>query len=171
MPAGEGFDLIVSNPPTSPANGPHLDQGDLRFSARGCALTDGAGEAGRPGAASWPRRRAPEARRAAMDGYGWDQAQAVRGLLADAGFESVHSRHDLAGIEKNIRRALAGRVTAPAVDLALLQFSTTADPRRARPKSSLARGRYPPSFTGIYGRFSAVPIIGVFRYAAIERPP
>jgi release factor glutamine methyltransferase len=32
--------------------------------------------------------------------HGWDQAQAVRDLLAAAGFQDVHSRQDLAGIER-----------------------------------------------------------------------
>lgn len=99
VPAGEGFDLIVSNPPYVASDDPHLDQGDLRFEPRG-ALTDGAGGledlgrivagAGRhlkPGGALWME-------------HGWDQAQAVRDLLAEAGFEDVRSRQDLAGIER-----------------------------------------------------------------------
>jgi release factor glutamine methyltransferase len=32
--------------------------------------------------------------------HGWDQAQAVRGLLAAAGFGGVASLRDLAGIER-----------------------------------------------------------------------
>jgi len=32
--------------------------------------------------------------------HGWDQAQAVRDMLVQAGFEGVHSRKDLAGIER-----------------------------------------------------------------------
>ena len=32
--------------------------------------------------------------------HGWDQADAVRGLLAAAGFGSVGTRKDLAGIER-----------------------------------------------------------------------
>lgn len=99
VPAGEGFDLIVSNPPYVASDDPHLEQGDVRFEPRG-ALTDGAGgledlghiaqSAGRylkPGGALWME-------------HGWDQAQAVRDLLAEAGFEDVHSRQDLAGIER-----------------------------------------------------------------------
>lgn len=99
VPAGEGFDLIVSNPPYVASDDPHLDQGDLRFEPRG-ALTDGAGGledlgrivqgAGRhlkPGASLWME-------------HGWDQAQAVRDLLTAAGFENVRSRQDLAGIER-----------------------------------------------------------------------
>jgi release factor glutamine methyltransferase len=99
VPAGEGFDLIVSNPPYVASDDPHLDQGDLRFEPRG-ALTDGAGgledlarivqgASGhlKPGGALWME-------------HGWDQAQAVRDLLSAAGFEDVHSRQDLAGIER-----------------------------------------------------------------------
>ncbi|MGH8818604.1 MAG: peptide chain release factor N(5)-glutamine methyltransferase, partial [Achromobacter pestifer] len=99
VPAGEGFDLIVSNPPYVASDDPHLGQGDVRFEPRG-ALTDGAGGledlgrivagAGRhlkPGGSLWME-------------HGWDQAQAVRDLLAAAGFDAVHSRQDLAGIER-----------------------------------------------------------------------
>ena len=32
--------------------------------------------------------------------HGWDQAQAVQQLLREAGFTEVHSRQDLAGIER-----------------------------------------------------------------------
>lgn len=99
VPAGEGFDLIVSNPPYVANDDPHLDQGDLRFEPRG-ALTDGAGgleDLGRIVAGAGPHLK-PGAQ--LWMEHGWDQAQAVRGLLADAGFESVHSRHDLAGIER-----------------------------------------------------------------------
>ena len=41
VPAGEGFELIVSNPPYVASDDPHLRQGDVRFEPRG-ALTDGA---------------------------------------------------------------------------------------------------------------------------------
>ncbi|MNR25765.1 N5-glutamine S-adenosyl-L-methionine-dependent methyltransferase [compost metagenome] len=47
----------------------------------------GAGSRLKPGGALWME-------------HGWDQAQAVRDMLAEAGFESVHSRQDLAGIER-----------------------------------------------------------------------
>ncbi|UDG75377.1 peptide chain release factor N(5)-glutamine methyltransferase [Achromobacter sp. 77] len=99
VPAGEGFDLIVSNPPYVASDDPHLDQGDLRFEPRG-ALTDGAGgledlarivEGARahlkPGGSLWME-------------HGWDQAEQVRGMLRQAGFADVHSRQDLAGIER-----------------------------------------------------------------------
>lgn len=99
VPPGEGFDLIVSNPPYVASDDPHLDQGDLRFEPRG-ALTDGAGGLDdlarivcgahahlKPGGALWME-------------HGWDQAAQVRDMLHQSGFEDVHSRQDLAGIER-----------------------------------------------------------------------
>ncbi|WDD96200.1 peptide chain release factor N(5)-glutamine methyltransferase [Burkholderia sp. FERM BP-3421] len=98
------FEAIVSNPPYIARHDPHLDQGDLRFEPRG-ALTDeadglsairaiaaGAAAFLAPGGALWIE-------------HGYDQAEAVRALLADAGFEAVESLTDLAAIE----RATGGR--------------------------------------------------------------
>jgi release factor glutamine methyltransferase len=96
---GTGFDLIVSNPPYIASRDAHLGQGDLRFEPPG-ALTDYAdGLAAlrtiatqapaylRPGAALWLE-------------HGYDQAQAVRNLLVQAGLKGAHSLRDLAGIER-----------------------------------------------------------------------
>lgn len=99
VPAGEGFDLIVSNPPYVASDDPHLGQGDVRFEPRG-ALTDGA-----DGLEDLRRIVAGAHRHLKAGGalwmeHGWDQAEAVRGLLAAAGFADVHSRRDLAGIER-----------------------------------------------------------------------
>jgi release factor glutamine methyltransferase len=93
------FDLIVSNPPYIAANDAHLSQGDLRhepLSALASGL-DGLdairhiiGHASahlRLGGWLWLE-------------HGYDQAHAVRSLLRSAGFESVSSRRDLAGIER-----------------------------------------------------------------------
>jgi release factor glutamine methyltransferase len=93
------FELIVANPPYIVAGDPHLAQGDLRFEPLG-ALTDHA-----DGLAALRRiiREAPPH----LAGGGWlllehgyDQAQAVRELLAQAGFGEVQSWQDLAGIER-----------------------------------------------------------------------
>jgi len=99
LPARARYDLIVSNPPYIARDDQHLDQGDLRFEPRN-ALTDGAdglrdlavivaGAAARlrPGGALWVE-------------HGWDQAAAVRQLLAAAGFDQITSRRDLSGIER-----------------------------------------------------------------------
>ncbi len=101
------FEAIVSNPPYIASGDPHLDEGDLRFEPRG-ALTDeadgltalraivaGAGAHLAPGGALWME-------------HGYDQAQAVRALLAAQGYAGVRSEKDLAGIERISGGRLAG---------------------------------------------------------------
>ena len=65
VPAGEGFELIVSNPPYVASDDPHLQQGDVRFEPRGADRRRR--RAGRPGPHRAGRRRA--ARRAARCGW------------------------------------------------------------------------------------------------------
>ncbi|MEX5745669.1 peptide chain release factor N(5)-glutamine methyltransferase [Massilia sp. X63] len=93
------FEIIASNPPYIAAGDPHLTQGDLRFEPSG-ALTDHADGL--------------SALRIIVDGapahlepggwllleHGYDQAEAVRALLAARGFVEVQSWRDLAGIER-----------------------------------------------------------------------
>lgn len=95
----ERFELIVANPPYVAAGDPHLEQGDLRFEPR-TALASGA--AGLDDLASIIHG-AP----ARLEAQGWlfvehghDQAAAVRSLFTDAGFASIASWKDLAGIER-----------------------------------------------------------------------
>ncbi|MEN3278675.1 MAG: release factor glutamine methyltransferase [Massilia sp.] len=96
---GEVFDLIASNPPYIAAGDAHLAQGDLRFEPVG-ALTDhadglsalhtiiaGAGAHLVPG--GW-----------LLLEHGYDQAEAVRALLAAGGYTEVQSWRDLGGIER-----------------------------------------------------------------------
>lgn len=96
---GEPFDLIASNPPYIAAGDAHLAQGDLRFEPVG-ALTDhadglsdlrtiiaGAGAHLVPG--GW-----------LLLEHGYDQAEAVRALLATGGYTEVQSWRDLGGIER-----------------------------------------------------------------------
>jgi len=97
--AGERFSLIVSNPPYIAAGDPHLDQGDVRFEPRSALVSGadglddirliiaGAGAHLEPG--GW-----------LMLEHGHDQGEAVRGLMAAAGFGEVGSRQDLAGHER-----------------------------------------------------------------------
>lgn len=94
------YDLIVSNPPYIHAQDDHLERGDLRFEPQG-ALTD--------------RSDGLSALRSIIEGapahlagplaalyveHGWDQAEAVRGMLRHNGFEGIASFRDLAGIER-----------------------------------------------------------------------
>jgi release factor glutamine methyltransferase len=96
---GETFDVIASNPPYIAAGDAHLAQGDLRFEPAG-ALTDHADglSALRIIVAGGPRHLVPGGWLLLEHGY--DQAAAVRALLADAGFADVQSWQDLAGIER-----------------------------------------------------------------------
>ena len=91
------YDLIVSNPPYVALADPHLAAltheplGALASGADGLddirAIISQAPAHLRPG--GW-----------LLLEHGWDQAPAVRQLLAAAGFQSVASRRDLAGIER-----------------------------------------------------------------------
>lgn len=93
------FNAIVSNPPYIARHDPHLAQGDLRFEPRG-ALTDdadgltairtivaGAGAFLKPHGSLWIE-------------HGYDQAEAVRALLAARGYVAIESLADLAAIER-----------------------------------------------------------------------
>ena len=97
--AGEQFELIVSNPPYIADGDRHLSEGDLRFEPGG-ALTDFADglSALRTIAAGAPARLAPGSW--LLMEHGYDQADAVRGLLSAADYTEVQSWRDLAGIER-----------------------------------------------------------------------
>ena len=94
------FDVIVSNPPYVAAGDPHLGRGDLRFEPPE-ALTDGSadgldsiraivvGASAHLKAGGW-----------LLFEHGYDQAEAVRALLEAAGFASIVSLADLAGIPR-----------------------------------------------------------------------
>ena len=95
----ETFDLIASNPPYIAAGDTHLAQGDLRFEPSG-ALTDFAdglsalrtivnGAPAHLVAGGW-----------LLLEHGYDQADAVRTLLLEAGYTEVLSWRDLSGIER-----------------------------------------------------------------------
>lgn len=96
---GERFDLIVSNPPYIAASDAHLAQGDLRFEPRSALAsgTDGLDDIRRIGA---------QAKTHLNEGgwllfeHGYDQAERVRALLQQDGFNEVFSARDLAGIER-----------------------------------------------------------------------
>jgi release factor glutamine methyltransferase len=95
----ERFELIASNPPYIAAGDAHLSQGDLRFEPVG-ALTDHADglTALRHIVDGAPDHLVPGGWLLLEHGY--DQAEAVRALLAARGFLEVQSWRDLAGIER-----------------------------------------------------------------------
>jgi len=95
----ERFHLIVSNPPYIVAGDRHLIEGDLRFEPID-ALTDHADGLS-------DLRTIADGAQAHLEPGGWlllehgyDQAEAVRGLLKARGYGEVQSWRDLAGIER-----------------------------------------------------------------------
>lgn len=93
------FDMIVSNPPYIAAGDRHLAEGDLRFEPAD-ALTDHADglRALRIIVAGAPLHLRPGGWLLLEHGY--DQAEAVRNLLAGNGFMAVQSWRDLGGIAR-----------------------------------------------------------------------
>ncbi|UZE28324.1 peptide chain release factor N(5)-glutamine methyltransferase [Pseudomonas asplenii] len=96
---GQRFQLIISNPPYIAAADPHLVQGDVRFEPASALVAgaDGLDDL-RTIIAQAPVH---------LDTGGWlllehgyDQAEAVRELLAAQGFSEVHSRTDLGGHQR-----------------------------------------------------------------------
>ncbi|EPL12791.1 peptide chain release factor N(5)-glutamine methyltransferase [Pseudomonas sp. CF150] len=96
---GQRFDLIISNPPYIADNDPHLAAGDVRFEPASALV------AGHDGLDDLRliTQESPDH----LNGGGWlllehgyDQAQAVRDLLLNQGFDGVHSRIDLGGHER-----------------------------------------------------------------------
>ena len=106
-PPGPPFDLIVSNPPYVASADPHLGQGDLRFEPLSALVSGPDGlDALRVIIAGAPAHLLPGGVLAVEHGH--DQAEAVRELLALAGFAEITSARDLAGIV----RAARGRIPA-----------------------------------------------------------
>jgi len=93
------FDVVASNPPYIASGDEHLAQGDLRFEPVD-ALTDHA-----DGLSDLRTIIAGAATHLVAGGWlllehGYDQAAAVRTLLAEAGYLEAQSWRDLAGIER-----------------------------------------------------------------------
>lgn len=93
----ERFDLIVGNPPYIAAKDPHLGQGDLRHEPS-TALASGEDglEALSKIIAAAPAHLVPGG--SLWLEHGYDQATAIRALLAAAGFTAIEQHMDLAGI-------------------------------------------------------------------------
>ncbi|HTV86388.1 MAG TPA: peptide chain release factor N(5)-glutamine methyltransferase [Dyella sp.] len=97
--AGQRLDVVVSNPPYIESADPHLLEGDLRFEPRGALaagadglddirrIVDGAGRHLR--ANGW-----------LLLEHGWNQGEAVRLLLRNAGFADIFTARDIEDRER-----------------------------------------------------------------------
>ncbi|WP_248806808.1 peptide chain release factor N(5)-glutamine methyltransferase [Pseudomonas sp. MWU13-2100] len=96
---GQRFQLIISNPPYIASSDPHLALGDVRFEPASALVAgaDGLDDL-RLIIAQAPKHL--EAAGWLMLEHGYDQAEAVRELLAAQGFSEVHSRTDLGGHQR-----------------------------------------------------------------------
>jgi release factor glutamine methyltransferase len=107
--AGEIFDLIVANPPYVARADPHLSQGDLRFEP---PIALSGGEDG----LDCLRQIIAAASAHLVEGgsllveHGYDQAEICRELLGIAGYGSVFSHPDLAGIMRVSGGILPGSI-------------------------------------------------------------
>ncbi|HEY5734395.1 MAG TPA: peptide chain release factor N(5)-glutamine methyltransferase [Gammaproteobacteria bacterium] len=100
--AGQSFDLIVSNPPYIRHGDPHLSQGDVRLEPAQALAS------GPEGLDCIRYLIANAAAYLRPDGYlllehGYDQAEAVRGLMQQQGFLDVETDRDFAGHERVTR--------------------------------------------------------------------
>jgi len=96
---GRHFDLIISNPPYIASADPHLVQGDVRYEPSSALVAgiDGLDDI-RLIIAQAPQYL--EAGGWLLLEHGYDQAAAVRDLMANQKFERVQSRMDLGGHER-----------------------------------------------------------------------
>ncbi|MES2313741.1 MAG: peptide chain release factor N(5)-glutamine methyltransferase [Pseudomonadota bacterium] len=92
--AGRQFDLIVSNPPYIETADPHLGQGDLRFEPIGALASglDGLDDIRRI-VRDAPARLHPGGW--LLFEHGWNQGEASRALLQEAGYAEVFTAQDL----------------------------------------------------------------------------
>ena len=90
----ERFDLVISNPPYIESDDPHLQQGDLRFEPAGALVSghDGLDDI---------RLLVQQALKHLNKGgyllleHGYQQAEAVRTLMADAGYIDIETHQDI----------------------------------------------------------------------------
>lgn len=97
--ADERFDLIASNPPYIAAGDPHLQQGDLRFEPYAALASGSDGlDAIRIIVRDSPAHLEPGGW--LLLEHGWEQGDAVRALLREAGFTEVATMRDLEGRDR-----------------------------------------------------------------------
>jgi release factor glutamine methyltransferase len=97
--AAARFNALLANPPYIDGADPHLDCGDVRFEPRSALVSEN------QGLADLQRVVAGAPLHLCSDGWlllehGFEQGDAVRTMLREAGFGSVSTRFDIAGLER-----------------------------------------------------------------------
>ena len=92
--ANETFDLIASNPPYVDAIDPHLQQGDLRFEPSTALVAEDEGLADLKTIINGANKRLANGGWLLLE-HGYNQADSVRALLSQAGFEKIELYADL----------------------------------------------------------------------------
>jgi release factor glutamine methyltransferase len=97
--AGQRFDALLANPPYIDGDDPHLARDDVRFEPRSALVAADRGLADLQHLVAG----APEHLRTGgwlLLEHGFEQAAAVRQMLAAAGFNNIGTRLDVAGLER-----------------------------------------------------------------------
>ncbi|MBK6738326.1 MAG: peptide chain release factor N(5)-glutamine methyltransferase [Haliea sp.] len=97
--AGQRFDALLANPPYIDGDDPHLARDDVRFEPRSALV------AAQQGLADLQHLVAGAPAHLCSGGWlllehGFEQADAVRQMLAAAGFDTISTRRDVAGQER-----------------------------------------------------------------------
>jgi len=98
-PLNERFNLIVSNPPYVATDDPHLDEGDCRFEPRRALTTGTDGMQAIHSIVLDSIDYLEDGGCLAFE-HGFDQGQAARAFLEEAGFIGVETRKDLEGRDR-----------------------------------------------------------------------
>jgi len=93
------FHLIASNPPYIAAADPHLEQGDVRFEPQRSLTPGGDGMSAIRKIVAGACEHLVAGGTLAIE-HGYDQSDAVRRMLAAAGFSDIVGQRDLAGIPR-----------------------------------------------------------------------
>lgn len=96
LPAGERYDLIVSNPPYIAEDDPHLGQGDLRHEPKLALASGPKGLDALTAIADTARAWLKPGGRLLLE-HGYDQAPDLAALLAGFGYLDIAQHHDLQG--------------------------------------------------------------------------
>ena len=99
LPAGGQYQLIVSNPPYIDADDPHLQQKGLAFEPRTALVAGNAGLADLAQIATEACSRLQPGGWLLLE-HGWQQAEAVRTLFLQSGYQQIQTKQDHGGRDR-----------------------------------------------------------------------